>query len=158
MKTTNHNLSRILLVDDDPDNLLFIRMALRGGEMPNPIDCVGSGEEALEYLGRRGPYARFPDSAQPSVILLDLNIPGKDGFATLQEIRRNRALDPIAVLLLGASSNPEDIYKAYEFGADAYLIKPAAFTRMVEMVKSLKNFLVRQIFEKNTSDPIKEAV
>ncbi len=140
MRIPDNDSNPILIVDDDPDDLFLIRKAIRENEIPNPVVCVRDGEEALEYLRREDRFAEVPPGPLPSLILLDLNMPRMNGHETLRVLKGDRALKSIPAVVLSTSASPEDVSKAYELGANAYISKPDSYDKLVATVKALKDF------------------
>ncbi len=134
------NAVTILMAEDDPDDRLLIKEALVESQLVNPIQFVGNGEELLDYLNRRGQYRnrrRFP---RPGVILLDLNMPKKDGREALQEIKADPKLRQIPVVVLTTSTAEEDIVRTYDLGANSFISKPVTFEGLVKVMKSLGHY------------------
>ena len=130
----------ILFAEDDEDYYLLIKDAF---EQFHPIDrltWVKDGEELMDYLLQKGPYKNASDSMSPGLILLDLNMPKKDGRGALKEIRSNPSLKNIPVVILTTSKDEEDIQLCYQLGANSYIKKPLSFNRLVEIVKVLKQY------------------
>jgi CheY-like chemotaxis protein len=128
------------MAEDDPDDRLLIKEALVESQLVNPIQFVGNGEELLDYLNRRGQYRnrrRFP---RPGVILLDLNMPKKDGREALQEIKADPKLRQIPVVVLTTSTAEEDIVRTYDLGANSFISKPVTFEGLVKVMKSLGHY------------------
>jgi two-component system, chemotaxis family, response regulator Rcp1 len=127
----------ILLVEDSPSDAFLTTQALKETRNPPQVHVVADGVEALAYLRRQSPYA---DAAQPDLILLDLNMPRKDGRELLAEIKTDGALKCIPVLVLTSSGAPQDIAKAYELNANCYIVKPLDFAKFRETIRSLEEF------------------
>lgn len=127
----------ILLVEDNPGDVRLTQEALRGARVANDLRVVGDGEEAIEYLRRRG---RYVDAPRPDIILLDLNLPRLDGREVLIDIKRDSDLAKIPVIVLTSSSAERDIQSAYELHANCYISKPVNFTEFIEAVRSLEGF------------------
>jgi CheY-like chemotaxis protein len=127
----------ILCVDDDRDDQLLAELAHRESGVENPIAFVSSGPEALEYLRATGRYTGRSGEPRPAIVLLDLNMPGMDGLETLGRIRADADLRAIPVIILTTSSSAEDIRRSYEAGANAYVVKPASFSSLTELVRRL---------------------
>jgi two-component system, chemotaxis family, response regulator Rcp1 len=127
----------ILLVEDNPADVRLTREALLEGRVLNQLNVVGDGVEALEYLFRRGQYA---DAKRPDLILLDLNLPKKDGREVLAEIKGDPDLKRIPVVVLTTSEAQADIFKSYNLHANCYIAKPADFDRFIQVVKSIDHF------------------
>ena len=127
----------MLLVEDDPNDILLIQRAFAKACLVNPLKVVRDGEEALNYLAGSGEFAdrgRFP---LPSLILLDLKLPRKSGLEILQWLRQQPALKHIPVIVLTSSKESSDVSRAYDLGANSYLVKPVGFEGLRELVKSI---------------------
>jgi CheY-like chemotaxis protein len=133
------NAIDVLLVDDDPGDTLMIREAFEHNKVRNALDCVADGVQAMQYLRREGEYA---DAARPDLILLDLNLPRKDGREVLAEIKGDPALATIPVVVLTTSHAEEDVLKSYQLHANAYVTKPVDFERFIEVVRQIDEFFV----------------
>jgi CheY-like chemotaxis protein len=114
----------ILLVEDSPEDFEATERALRKAGLKNPIYRCADGEEALDFLHRRGSYADAADAPRPGIVLLDLNLPGTDGREVLSEIKTDPALKQIPVVVLTTSSDQRDIDVCYRSGANSYIQKP----------------------------------
>ncbi len=132
----------LLMADDDPDDRMLTRDALTQARLANDLYFVEDGEELMDYLYHRGKYAKIADSPRPGVILLDLNMPRKDGREALKEIKADADLRQVPVVVLTTSRSEEDIYRTYDLGASSYITKPVTFEGLVEVMKSLKKILV----------------
>ncbi len=130
-------LVTILMADDDPDDREFARSAMEEGRLSNELRFVEDGEELLEYLRRRGRFSNPKDSPRPGLILLDLNMPRKDGREALRELKSDPKLKNIPVVVLTTSRAEEDILRSYELGANCFITKPVTFEGLVEVVKVL---------------------
>ena len=128
----------VLLVEDDPGDVLMTREAFEE-YLHNRLDVVSDGSEALAYLRREGEYA---DAPRPDLILLDLNLPRKDGREVLAEIKGDPALATIPVVVLTTSHAEEDVLKSYQLHANAYVTKPVDFERFIEVVRQIDEFFV----------------
>ena len=127
----------MLLVEDDPNDILLIQRAFAKACLVNPLKVVRDGEEALNYLSGTGDFAdrgRFP---LPSLILLDLKLPRKSGLEILQWLRQQPPLKHIPVIVLTSSKESSDVSRAYDLGANSYLVKPVGFEGLLELVKSI---------------------
>ncbi|MFL5818883.1 MAG: response regulator [Conexibacter sp.] len=133
------NAIDVLLVDDDPGDTLMIREAFEHNKVSNVLECVADGVQAMQYLRREGEYA---DAARPDLILLDLNLPRKDGREVLAEIKGDPALATIPVVVLTTSHAEEDVLKSYQLHANAYVTKPVDFERFIEVVRQIDEFFV----------------
>ena len=130
----------ILLADDDPDDRAFTIRALRQNRLANDVRTVEDGEELMDYLNRRGPYADEANSPRPDVILLDLNMPRKDGREALEEIKRNPSLRKIPVVVLTTSEAEQDILQTYDLGVNAFVTKPVTFEGLVNAIRVMSDF------------------
>jgi two-component system, chemotaxis family, response regulator Rcp1 len=126
----------LLVEDNEPDVRLTVE-ALREAKVKNRLWVVEDGVEALDFLRRQGRHA---DAPRPDLILLDLNLPRKDGRQVLQEIKTDESLRRIPVVVLTTSKNEEDVLRAYDLHANCYITKPVDFNRFMDVVKSIENF------------------
>jgi len=129
----------VLLVEDNPGDVRLTKEALKEGKMLNRVTVVGDGVEALSFLRRQGKYA---DAGQPDLILLDLNLPKKDGRQVLAEIKADPGLKRIPVVVLTTSSAEEDILKTYDLHANCYVTKPVDLEQFMRVVKSIEDFWI----------------
>jgi len=129
----------ILMADDDLDDQMLAREALAEAKLVNSLYFVEDGEELLDYLHNRGKYAEQP-SPRPGLILLDLNMPNKDGRQALKEIKEDAELRRIPIVVLTTSDAEEDIFRTYELGVNSYIKKPVTFEGLVEVMKSLRKY------------------
>jgi CheY-like chemotaxis protein len=132
--------SAILLADDDHDDQLLMGDALRESGIERPLICVDDGVQLLDYLHRRGRYADVERYPMPGLILLDLNMPRIDGRDALRQIRAMRSFCGIPILVFSTSQAPDDIHSAYRAGANSYLRKPAEFSELVHMMRTLTDY------------------
>jgi CheY-like chemotaxis protein len=130
----------ILMADDDADDRMMAREAFEESHLANDLRFVEDGEELMDYLKRRGRYADPVSSPRPGLILLDLNMPRKDGREALREIKADPALKSIRVVILTTSKAEEDIYRTYDLSAASYITKPVTFERLVEVIKTLGKY------------------
>lgn len=130
----------ILLAEDDEDDYLLIKDALKESRLVNDIYWVKDGEELMDYLLRQGEYEDARKSPRPYLILLDLNMPKKDGREALKEIKAHPALRHIPVVILTTSKSEEDILRSYDLGVNSYIRKPVQFNEFVETVKTLGKY------------------
>ena len=130
----------ILMADDDADDRLLAKDALTECRLANDLHFVEDGEELLDYLQRRGKYTSLADAPRPGLILLDLNMPKKDGREALKEIRANPDLRKIPVVVLTTSKADTDIGRIYELGANSFISKPVSFDSLVEVMKILGRY------------------
>jgi CheY-like chemotaxis protein len=130
----------ILMADDDPDDRQLTKEALEEGRLINDIRFVENGEEMMEYLRRTGRYAPPAESPRPGLILLDLNMPRKDGRTVLKEIKSDPALRTIPVVVLTTSKADEDVYRSYDLGVNSYIVKPVTFEALVDILVTLEKY------------------
>jgi CheY-like chemotaxis protein len=133
------NAIDVLLVDDDPGDTLMIREAFEHNKVRNELASVADGVQAMQYLRREGEYA---DATRPDLILLDLNLPRKDGREVLAEIKGDPQLSTIPVVVLTTSHAEEDVLRSYQLHANAYVTKPVDFERFIEVVRQIDEFFV----------------
>ena len=133
------NAIDVLLVDDDPGDTLMIREAFADNKVRNELACVADGVEAMRYLRREGEFANAP---RPDLILLDLNLPRKDGREVLAEIKSDPVLATIPVVVLTTSHAEEDVLRSYQLHANAYVTKPVDFERFIQVVRQIDEFFV----------------
>ncbi len=127
----------ILLVEDNPGDVRLTIEALKEGKVRNNLSVATDGEEALEFLHRRGEHARAP---RPDLVLLDLNLPRRHGREVLAEIKATEALRRIPVVVLTTSKDEADILKSYDLHANCYISKPVDLDQFIRVVKSIDNF------------------
>lgn len=130
----------ILLADDDEEDRMLACDALGESRLSNDIMCVTDGEDLMDYLHRRGKYAPPAEAPRPGLILLDLNMPKKDGREALREIKSDPDLRQISVVVLTTSKAEEDIYSSYDSGASSFISKPVTFEGLVEVMKGLGRY------------------
>jgi CheY-like chemotaxis protein len=135
----NAKLIEILLVEDDPGDVMLIRESFADHKVGNVLSVVNDGVEAMAYLRREGEYA---DRARPDLIVLDLNLPRKNGNEVLAEIKSDPELTMIPVVVLTTSEAEEDIRRSYQLHANAYISKPVDFDRFREVVHQIDDFFV----------------
>jgi CheY-like chemotaxis protein len=130
----------LLLADDDPDDRLLARQALEKSRLANDLHCVEDGEELLDYLHRRGKYSDPKQSPRPGLILLDLNMPRKDGREALREIKNDPKLRDIPIVILTTSKAEEDVARTYNLGVNSYITKPVKFAALVEIMRAIGKY------------------
>jgi CheY-like chemotaxis protein len=130
----------ILLADDDEEDRMLACDALAESRLSNQITTVTDGEDLMDYLHRRGQYAPPIEAPRPGLILLDLNMPKKDGREALREIKSDPELRQISVVVLTTSKAEEDIYSSYDSGASSFISKPVTFAGLVEVMKGLGRY------------------
>lgn len=128
---------QILMVEDNPDDVLLTREALKDAKVHCNLHVVEDGVEALNFLHQEGEYA---DAPRPDIILLDLNLPRKDGRQVLQEIKQEDSLRMIPVVILTTSESPDDISRAYDSHVNCYITKPVDFDQFIKVVRSIEDF------------------
>jgi len=132
----------ILLAEDDADDRLLVKEALAEGRVLNELRSVENGEELLDYLRRQGSYADPETSPRPGLVLLDLNMPRKDGREALREIKGDPDLKRIPIVVMTTSKAEEDVLRSYDLGANSYITKPVTFERLVELMKVLGRYWI----------------
>ena len=130
----------IVLADDDPDDRQLTEDAFTENRLANQLHCVEDGEELMDYLNRRGKYESLRNEPLPGLILLDLNMPRKDGREALKEIKASPNLRRIPIVVLTTSKAEEDIVRSYDLGVNSYVTKPVTFKSLVELVKVLGRY------------------
>ena len=137
---TSRNAITILMADDDADDRMFAKDALEEARLTNDIHFVEDGEELMDYLHHRGKFSELNGSPKPGLILLDLNMPRKDGREALKEIKEDDDLKRIPVVVLTTSKAQEDIYRTYDLGVSSYITKPVSFDGLVDIMKTLSKY------------------
>jgi len=127
----------ILLIEDNPGDVRLTKEVLMEGKVPNNLQVVGDGVEAMALLRRENSYAKAP---RPDLILLDLNLPRKDGREVLREIKADRQLKRIPVVVLTTSDADEDILKSYDLCANCYITKPVDLYQFIRVIRSIETF------------------
>jgi chemotaxis family two-component system response regulator Rcp1 len=127
----------ILLVEDNPGDVDLTKEAMQGAKVANRLHVAEDGEQALDFLFRRGQFANAP---RPDLILLDLNLPKKDGREVLEAIRADQELTSIPIVILTTSHADEDIARAYRLHANCYIPKPVSFKKFLTVIQSIENF------------------
>ncbi|MBD2510202.1 response regulator [Nostoc muscorum FACHB-395] len=139
MEGRKRNLT-ILMADDDEDDGILVREALAESQLPIELYIVSNGEELMDYLYHRGQYVNRSSFPHPGLILLDLNIPRINGLEALKQIKSDPQLRQIPVVILTTSRREEDIYNTYHLGANSFIIKPAPFASLVEVMDTLVKY------------------
>jgi CheY-like chemotaxis protein len=129
----------VLLVEDDPGDVLLIREAFDFNKVHNNLNVVNDGEQALDYLRGTGDYV---GRTRPDLVLLDLNLPRKDGREVLADVKSDPDLRTIPIVVLTTSEAEEDVLKSYQLHANAYVTKPVDFERFVSIVRQIDDFFV----------------
>lgn len=135
----------ILMAEDDPDDRILIRDAFEEIALANPIRFVGDGEELLDYLRRKGDYTDTVLHPLPGLILLDLNMPRKDGREALREIKQDDALRHIPIIVLTTSKAEEDISHTYSLGVNSFIVKPVGFEALVRLVSQFSRYWLETV-------------
>ena len=130
----------ILLADDDEDDRFLAEQAFAESRLGNELRCVVDGEELLEYLRREGDYADPASAPRPGLILLDLNMPRKDGREALREIKADPDLRSIPVVVLTTSKQEQDILRSYDLGSNGFIVKPVTFDGLVDVVRTVGRY------------------
>ena len=130
----------ILMADDDPDDRELAKEALEESKLKNPLHFVENGEELMDYLHQRGAFASQEKYPLPGLILLDLNMPKKDGREALQEIKADPNLRHIPVVVLTTSKAEEDIVRSYDLGANSFISKPVTFAGLLHVVRAIGEY------------------
>jgi CheY-like chemotaxis protein len=137
--STRLDVIDVLLVEDDDGDVLMTREAFEHHKIRNNLHVVQDGEEALQFLHREGPYA---DAPRPGLVLLDLNLPKRDGREVLAEMKADPELRVIPVVVLTTSEAEEDILRSYSLHANAYVSKPVDFDSFIEVIRQIDDFFV----------------
>jgi len=130
----------ILYADDDPEDRMLISEAWEENRLANELHFVEDGEELINYLRRAGKYESLKGTPLPGMILLDLNMPKKDGREALREIKADRQLRLIPVVVLTTSKAEEDILRAYDLGVNSFIMKPVTFQSLVDLVLTFSKY------------------
>lgn len=133
----------ILLVEDDPNDVLLMQRAFRKAEITNPVQVLGDGEAVVRYLAGNGEYADRDRYPLPGLILLDLKLPLRSGHEVLVWLQQQPTLKRIPVVVLTSSNEVVDVNRAYDLGANSYLVKPVSFDALMDMVKTLNLYWIR---------------
>ena len=131
----------MLLVDDSPNDIFLLRNAFEKAEFDVPLQEVHNGEQAIAYLKGEGVYSDRNQYPIPSVVLLDLNMPMKNGFDVLAWVRAQPAFKHLSVIVLTASMRPEDVERAFDLGATSYLVKPIDIGDLASMIRCLRDWI-----------------
>jgi two-component system, chemotaxis family, response regulator Rcp1 len=140
MTQINGRPAVILLAEDDPGDQELTRRALEEGKIRHELHIVKDGEEALDYLFRRGKYANPTTSPRPDLLLLDLNLPKIDGHQVLQRLRADQSLRRLAIVILTTSQHEEDIIHTYDLGANSYITKPMELQQFMQVIQELEAY------------------
>ncbi len=138
--SSNGNPITILMADDDADDRLLTKEAFEEAKLANDLRFVEDGEELMDYLNKRGKYAEPADAPRPGLILLDLNMPKKDGREALKEIKADPNLKQIPIVVMTTSKAEQDIYSSYNLGVNSFITKPVSFEGMVFVITTLAQY------------------
>lgn len=139
MKSNTAKTITILMADDDPDDRMLTKEALMENKLANDLHFVEDGEELMDYLHQRGKYNK-ENAPKPGLILLDLNMPKKDGREALSEIKADTRLRRIPIIVLTTSKAEEDIVKSYDLGISSFITKPVTFDDLVEVARAIGKY------------------
>jgi CheY-like chemotaxis protein len=129
----------ILLIEDSPGDVELTKEAFASWEIPHVLEVVNDGEEALQFLHQKGKYA---GKESPNFIILDLNLPRKDGAEVLKELREDMTLNEIPIVILSTSNAEADIQKCYDLGAYSYFVKPVDIDNFYDIIKSIEDLWI----------------
>jgi len=136
----NSTKAVILVAEDDENDVFLIKHAFHQAQFENPLQVVQTGDGAIAYLRGTSPFEDREKHPLPAMVLLDLRMPGKNGFEVLTWIRQHAEYNSLAVVVLTSSQESADVNRAYALGANSYLVKPANFLSLVEMITRLKEY------------------
>ena len=146
-----NELPTVVIVDDNSADRMLAVTALHRSRLKNPILEFGNGEELMDYLLRRGPYTDVPNH-KPLVILLDINMPVKNGLEALKEIKENPDLRNIPVIVLTTSSDERDIVRSYDLGVNSFITKPVCFPDFLEVMRQVGQYWLELVSVPNRTD------
>jgi CheY-like chemotaxis protein len=135
----------VLMADDDPDDFYLVKEAWEKTGIPLELRPVSDGSELMDYLNRCGKYADLPPASDPCLILLDLNMPRKDGREVLAELKAHESFKLIPVVVLTTSAEETDIISCYSLGASSYLMKPNSFNALVDIMSTLGKYWLETV-------------
>jgi CheY-like chemotaxis protein len=130
----------IVIAEDDPEDRMLIEEAFTESHLANDLHFVEDGEQLIDYLYRRGAYAEPASAPHPGLILLDLNMPKKDGRTALREIKADPTLRHIPVVVLTTSKAEEDVFRSYDLGVNSFITKPVTFGGLVDVVQAFSSY------------------
>src|SRR6266480_399402 len=137
----NNNLFTVLLVEDDLNDIFLVKRAFKMAQLQNPLQVVTDGQEAILYLRGDGKYADRETHPLPKLIVMDIKMPRRTGFEVLEWVKGNgRPLRRIPIVIVSSSNNPHDINRAYELGANAYMVKPVNFKEVEHLFESITHY------------------
>jgi|SRR6266850_6367190 len=132
----------ILHAEDDPNDVLLVSLAFRKAAIPALLRAVNDGEQAVQYLSGEGPFADRAAHPLPSILLLDLKLPRRSGFEVLSWVRSREDLRRLPIVMLSSSAQPDDVNRAYDLGANSYVVKPSLLEDLVAMAKKLSAYWI----------------
>jgi len=138
-----NELSIILLVEDNPDDVMLVQYAFDKAGILNPLEVVADGDAAVDYIGRTGAYAGREGQPLPDLILLDLKLPRRSGFEVLSFVRQHEPTRHTPVVVLTSSDQEADIRRSYERGANSFLVKPIGRDGLIDMASALKAYWIK---------------
>lgn len=130
----------IVVADDDADDCALVRDAFRDAQIDGQLDFVGDGNQLLDYLRRRAAVRGTEPAADPAFVLLDLNMPNKDGREALAEIRADPALRHLPIIIYSTSAHPRDVLGSYRAGANSYIVKPSSYGEIARLARELADY------------------
>ena len=130
----------ILMADDDPGDRVLAAEAMKDARLINDLLFVENGEELMDYLHARGKFAPPEEAPRPGLILLDLNMPRKDGRTVLKEIKESADLREIPIAVLTTSKDDADVYRSYDLGVNSYIVKPVTFGAIIDTLQTLEKY------------------
>ena len=133
----------ILLVEDNPDDVLFLKRAFASTPITAPVVTVTDGAAAIDYLAGAGAYTDRAQHPLPALMLLDLNLPGKSGFDVLEWLRRQPTLRRLPVVVLTSSRHDGDVNRAYDLGVNSYVVKPSGLKQIAEVARQMEAYWLR---------------
>jgi CheY-like chemotaxis protein len=133
----------ILIADDDPEDRELAQRSLRAARLDNDLRFVCDGDDLMDYLQRRGRYTDPDSSPRPGLLLLDLQMPKRDGFACLRELRADPTLRSLPVVVLTTSSAEQDVFNSYDLGVNSYVTKPVTFAGLVSAMTAIADYWFR---------------
>jgi CheY-like chemotaxis protein len=141
MQNSSNSSFTVLLVEDDLNDIFLVQRAFKKARIINPLQVVTDGEKAIQYLQGRGNYTNRRAHPIPKLIVMDINMPGKSGFEVLEWLkRRDQPLHKIPIVIVSSSDNPDDITRAYDLGANAYMVKPMDFKEVEHLFQSITHY------------------
>jgi CheY-like chemotaxis protein len=137
----NRSSFTVLLVEDDLNDIFLVKRAFKRAQILNPLQVVTDGEKAIEYLLGRGVYSDRTLHPLPKLIVMDIKMPGKSGFEVLEWLKRSKQpLRKIPIVIVSSSDDPNDVNRAYELGANAYMVKPVEFRAVEHLFQSITHY------------------